>query len=130
MECLLEIYGPRCSSLVQPLHPDVGVAVAVAGDGHLPGIAAHLAVLDHRAPGVGLDRDLDPLAAPRALHLDDVVPVAVAAHGFFVWLFGFFWPSFFTISNSSLVTGCTDRREPFWVTTIFSSPGVSLSVAS
>src|SRR5262249_51098387 len=93
-------------------------------DGELPGVAADLAVLDQGAPGVGLDDDRDPLAAVGALDLDlvdhdDLVESA----------FPRLRPSFLTISHSSLVTGWTERREPFWVTIIFSSPGVDLRVS-
>src|SRR6202166_2989273 len=71
--------GANGRRLLQPLDLDVRIAVAVAGDGELPGLAAHLAVLHHAAPDVRLDGDLDALAAVGALHLDRHVPVAVAA---------------------------------------------------
>src|SRR4051794_21328038 len=39
-------------------------------------------------------------------------------------------PSFATISYSDFVTGCTDNRLPFFVTTICSRPFVDFSVSS
>src|SRR6185295_12268998 len=88
-------------ALLRLLHPHVQIAVAVAMDGQLPGVAADFAVLNLFAPLVGLDRDFDPFAAVGALDLDPVAHFLGALRVFFSAA----RPSFLTISNSGLATG-------------------------
>ena len=53
----------RPRSLLRPLHPHFRIAIAVAGDRHLPGVAADLAVLRHHTVDFRIERDLHPFAA-------------------------------------------------------------------